>query len=379
MRKVFVGLFMLCGAVSAFAGPAGARDTGGAVYVASNAAAGNEILVFDRDARGALSLTRKVATGGAGTSGGLSNQSGLLLSADGRWLIAVNAGSHDVSVFRASGSNLALASRTSSGGQRPVSVTLYGDLVYVLNAGGVVGATDNIAGFRLDESGGLHPLPNAIQPLSGPNTEPAQVTFTSDGRFLAVTERATNLIGLFEVSRGHGGVEEDGVAGPGTFYPSAGITPFGFAVDRRGRLYVAEAAGGSPNASSLSSYELTEDGSLQVISPSVPTTQSATCWVVISQDGRSAFTTNTGSGTVSAYEIDPTGALTLRDGGAIAGNTGPDSAPADAALSAGGVFLYTRNGGNNTISVFRVNTDGTLTGLSTFGGLPGGANGLAAR
>ena len=73
------------------------------------------------------------------------------------------------------------------------------------------------------------------------------------------------------------------------------------------------------------------------------------------------------------------GTLVLRDLDGVAARTGAGSAPADAALSAGGQFLYTRNGGNGTISAFSVNDDGTLTSLSTFGGLPGGANGIAAR
>lgn len=94
---------------------------------------------------------------------------------------------------------------------------------------------------------------------------------------------------------------------------------------------------------------------------------------------RLAYITDAGSGTVSAYDIDPTGAIALRNPDGVAAQTGAGSGPADAALSAGGRFLYTRNGGNGTIGAFRVNGDGTLTALSTIGGLPSGANGLVAR
>lgn len=111
----------------------------------------------------------------------------------------------------------------------------------------------------------------------------------------------------------------------------------------------------------------------------MPTTETAACWLVITENGRSAFTTNTGSGTVSALRIDPDGTLVLGDQDGVAAHTGTGSAPADAALSAGDQFLYTRNGGNGTISAFSVNGDGTLTFLSTLGGLPGGANGIAPR
>lgn len=380
MRRALVALALVITSGSLTGDAAGGRagETDGVVYIASNSAGGNEILVFDRNERGSLSFARAVATGGLGTGGGLGNQGGLVLSADGLWLLVVNAGSHDVSVFHVNGTELVLTSRTPSGGQRPVSVTVDRDLVYVLNAGGAVGGADNIAGFRLDRRGRLLAIPDAVQALSGPNTGPAQIGFTPDGEFLVVTERATDLIAVFSLIGGeHGG--KDGVARPGTFNLSAGLTPFGFAFDRRGHLHVAEAAGGASDASSVSSYQVKHDGSLEVISGGVPTTETAACWLVITADGRSAFTTNTGSGTVSAFRIDPEGMLALRDEDGVAADTGAGSAPADAALSAGSQFLYTRNGGNGTISAFSVNGDGTLTPGSIVGGLPSGANGIAAR
>jgi hypothetical protein len=71
--------------------------------------------------------------------------------------------------------------------------------------------------------------------------------------------------------------------------------------------------------------------------------------------------------------------LTLRDADGVAATTGPGSAPADAALSAGSRFLYTLNGGNGSVSAFRVDGNGALIPLLTLTGLPAGANGLAAR
>lgn len=340
------------------------------VYTATNGVSGNRVLVLDHDERGGLSFVASVATGGIGTGSGLGNQGGLVLSADGRWLVVVNAASDDVSVFRVRDTKLALTSRVASRGRRPVSVTIDRELVYVLNAGGSLGEVDTIAGFRLDRRGRLHPIPEAVQPLSGPSTAPAQVSFTPDGAFLVVTERATSLIGVFPLT-------DDGVAAPGQFYSSAGLTPFGFAFDRRGRLLVSEAAGGVADASSASSYTIGRDGSLEVITGAVPTTESAACWLVVTQNGRFAYTTNTGSGSVSAFGVDRSGALSLRDADGVAATTGPGSAPTDAALSNGSRFLYTLNGGNGSISAFRVDGQGALIPLMTLMGLPAGANGLA--
>jgi 6-phosphogluconolactonase (cycloisomerase 2 family) len=49
------------------------------------------------------------------------------------------------------------------------------------------------------------------------------------------------------------------------------------------------------------------------------------------------------------------------------------------ALTDNGRFLYSLNSGTNTIGVFRVHSNGSLTRLPFTGGLPSGANGLAAR
>src|SRR5215470_20167871 len=79
--------------------------------------------------------------------------------------------------------------------------------------------------------------------------------------------------------------------------------------------------GGKPNQSAASSYSASDDGVLSVISVSVPNSQTASCWVVISNSGKLAFVSNTDSGTISSYRINAeNGSLALLD--AIAANTG---------------------------------------------------------
>lgn len=74
-------------------------------------------------------------------------------------------------------------------------------------------------------------------------------------------------------------------------------TPFGLEFDARGDLLVSETFGGRANASALSSYEVDEEsGALSIVSASVPTNQTAACWVVTARHGRFAYVTNTGSG-----------------------------------------------------------------------------------
>ncbi len=136
----------------------------GALYVATNATTGNAILVFPRAGDGTLGAPSSFGTGGKGSGGGLSNQGGVVLTHDSRWLLVVNAGSNEVSVFAVEPDGLELTDRVSSGGVQPVSVTAFHELVYVLNAGG----TGNITGFRLSDDGRLHPLRHSTRALSSP-------------------------------------------------------------------------------------------------------------------------------------------------------------------------------------------------------------------
>lgn len=339
----------------------------GRVFTATNAAAGNEIVIYHRAANGSLSAAGRVATNGLGSGGGLGNQGGLLLSKNGRWLFAVNAGSNEISTFAVRRGTLSLTDKVSSGGTRPVSVTVHGDLLYVLNGGG----TNNITGFSIGEWGKLTPIPNSTRPLSAAATGPAQIQFTPDGDALVVTEKATNKIDLYTV--------EDGIATGPAVRDSNGITPFGFAFDKRGHLIVSEAFGGAANQAALSSYEISDDGTnLNIISPSVKDNQSAACWVVVTRNGRYAYTTNTASGSVSGYRVAKDGKLTLLGNGLTA-IIGAGSGPIDAALSKGSQFLYVLNAGIGTVNGYRVEANGSLTPINNVGGLAPGANGLVAN
>ena len=338
-----------------------------AVYTSTNGKAGNEIVAYQRGSDGALTLQGKVATNGLGTGGGLGNQGALALTKNGRWLFAVNAGSNEISAFAVRTSGLVLVDKVPSGGQQPVSLTLHDDLLYVLNAGGI----NNITGFSIGESGKLTPIENSTKPLSGTATGPAQVQFDPEGEVLVVTEKATNKIDLYAV--------EDGVADGPLVRDSNGTTPFGFAFDRNGHLIVSEAFGGGANKSALSSYNLFEGKALQVISGSVGTQQTAACWVVVTRNNRYAYTTNTGSGTVSGYRVTHGGALSLLNADGRTAVIGAGSAPTDAALSRNSQFLYVLNSAIGTVSGFRVEPDGSLSPAGTIGGLAAGVTGLVAR
>jgi len=347
------------------------RAVVGAVYTMTNATDGNEVVVFDRRAGGGLHRVGAFSTGGTGAGAGLGNQGGVVLSDDGRWLLVVNAGSNQLSLFSVGRHGLRLADTVDSGGARPISVAIHRDLVYVVNAGGLAGSTDNVAGFRLGRHGRLSPLPGSARSLSADSTDPAPVAISPDGRFLLVTEKATNTIDTFPLDR-------HGYAGDRVENPAAGVTPFALAFGKRDQVFVSEVFGGADDAGAVSSYELTEDGFLEVISASVANTETAPCWLVVTRDGRYAFTTNTPDDSLSAYAIDFGGHLELVDPDGRSAEPGAGTNPLDMDLTDDGRFLYTLDIGTNTISVFRVGPSGSLTLLGAVPGVPG-ANGLAAR
>lgn len=367
--------FKLLGAALALASlslPAVATDDGdndegfrsGKVFTSSNAVGANELLVYAAGPGGQLTLQTRLATQGHGTGTGLGNQGAVTLSGSGRHLFVVNALSNTVSTFSVRRSGLTLESTVDSGGQRPISVTEHDGIVYVLNAGGA----GNVAGFR-NLRGTLSPLTDSVRPLSASGgTGPAQVGFDNDGEVLVVTEKATNKLTTYRV-------RHDGRIGAPVVTASVGVTPFGFAFDRRGNVLVSEAFGGAANASAVSSYGFEDGAQPLAISRSVADTQSAACWVVVTPNGRYAYVTNTGSGTISSYAVQKSGKVSLNQAVAAAAGAGP----IDAAIAATGRALFVLNSGSQTISSFSVGTDGSLANAGSVAGVPAGANGLAAN
>jgi 6-phosphogluconolactonase (cycloisomerase 2 family) len=334
------------------------------LYTETNSASGNQIQIYKTLPDGNPTLVAEVETGGLGNGAGLGSQGALALSVGHHFLFAVNAGSNEVSSFEIGPWGLKRVSRVASGGATPISLTTHRDLLYVLNAGG----SGNIAGFRIHHNGALSPIAGSSQPLSSSTSGPAQIGFDRDGDTLVVTEKNTNRIVVYPVHKDLAGAPE--------VHASHGMTPFGFAFDRRDDLLVSEAFGGQANASALSSYDF-DDGGLSLESGSVPSEQTAACWVVTARHGRFAYVTNTGSGTVTGYKIAHDGELTRLTADGITGVTG--GGPTDAVTDRDSDTLYVLTPSIGQIVTFHVNANGSLTKLGTAAEVAGTAAGLVAR
>ncbi|HEX4008423.1 MAG TPA: beta-propeller fold lactonase family protein [Solirubrobacteraceae bacterium] len=358
--------FAALGAPAAFA-HSGYSPVVGHVYVNDNTAGSNAVAAFARHADGSLSSVpgSPFATGGAGNGTGTGSQGALQESASGHYLLAVDAGSNQISVLRIApdGSLRQVPGGTvPAGGAEPVSIAVHRHLVYVANDG--AGAS-NYTGFVF-WGGHLFPLPGSTYAL--PDTaQPGDVLFNATGTLLAGTRVGTSQIDSFAVSR-------DGRLRPaaGSPFSAQGVGPFGseFRPTNPNQLFVSNAHGG-PGAGTVSAFRVASDGTLSSIGASpFADDQTAPCWVEISHDGRFLFTVNTAVPSISRYAISPGGALTLLGSTPFSGGA---SGPFDARLSPDGDTLWVVDDASAQVSAFRVD-GGNLTELpSSPTALPTGA------
>ena len=174
----------------------------GYVYVNDNSATNNAVAGFRRHPDGSLTPLpgSPFTTGGAGTGTAIGSQGSLQPAFGGRYVLAVDAGSNQISVLavRGDGSLRPVRGGTvSSGGTEPVSIAVHDNLVYVANAG--AGAS-NYTGFVLGRDGVLRHLPGSTVALPD-DAQPGDVLFNGTGTRLAGTRVGTSRIDSFVVGR----------------------------------------------------------------------------------------------------------------------------------------------------------------------------------
>ena len=339
----------------------------GYTYVDGNTAPANTIDGFARHADGSLTplAGSPFSAGGAGLGSGLASQGAIQVTADGRYLLAVDAGSNQISVLRltANGVPVLAGQPVSSGGITPVSVAVspFG-LVYVANQGN---GGSGYSGFRLNPVGKLIPVPHSTVAVPA-GSGLGDVFFNAPGNLLIGTRTGTSLIDSFVVLP-NGRLS----AAQGSPFAGQGLGQLGaeFSPTRPSQLFVSNAHNGT-GLGTVSAYQ---DGFLGQLTPigSSPFAdgQTAPCWVEISHDGKYLFTVNTASANISSYAINRDGSLVLIGSFAIKGG----GADIDARLSPDGKYLLVDGSGMHFVSVFAVN-GGNLTEVpSSPTPLPAGA------
>lgn len=368
-----------------------AGQTQGGLYLMTNDSEENRILFYLRQDGGGLEFQESYVTGGLGSgttafsfADPLGSQSSLVMSPDGQWLFCVNAGSDEISVFRA-GPQPELADRVQSGGSYPVSLAFSRGLLYVLNAGDEA----NLTGFRMDRSGLLSRIISSTRALDleldddppDVSATPAMIGFSPGGDYLIVTlkqsrdDEEQGEILVYEMGR-----DDLPSAEPLSFPMEMGPVR-GFAFDGWGGLVVAETQG------SVSSYELGGSAGLTVITSSLDNTERETSWIVRNgSTGGFLYSANADSGTITGYATDEDGQLSLLNRSGVTAEVGRGGTryPSSLAASLDGRYLYVLNRSTrkkeveSSVNIFAVEEDGSLDYLTGIDELATGAQGLAA-
>ncbi len=360
----------------------------------------NQIVAYSRAADGTLTEIGVYDTGGVGenirNSGAnpLASQDPLIVSKDQRFVFAVNAGSESISSFRINEdysltpASLNVSTSGQTGAQNPVSLTVFEDVLYVVNTGNFVDANGDeldslpadrnrtnasIIGFRIGDDGSLTEMPGSEWTSVGANA--GSIEFNDTGEHLYITQRRTNEIihvtlgdDDLPITYSNGSIRVNEI-------PSITSQPFGtdlYPVDGGSILLVSEGNNGAAGLSALSTYFIEENGALTGISLSSgvegdPLTTGFTfgCWVefVETPNGDFAYVSNTPDGVITSYAVGDEGGLTRLE--SMAGFTGIEG---DDTQNGGGVldaeiaypFLYQVVNNDGRIAQFEIQADGSL-------------------
>jgi 6-phosphogluconolactonase len=334
------------------------------VYTITNPNGPNAIAAYERNTEtGELIFLGAYPTGGRGTGGLIDSQSPLVANAAGTLLFAVNPGSNDISVMSINDDG-SLALRDGPVPSRGAEPASLALRDDLLYVANKGDAVDppNYSGFFVNSDGTLTRIKRRIGLAFGDN--PTQVLFTRDGG---------TLLGI---RFGSGGLDSYAVKPNGRLRLRSQLNnqrgPFAAVVNPVAgeQLIVADAR--LPGAST---YVMSEDRTLTPIASVSNRPERAACWIVAHSDGSRAWVSNTGTNSLSLYTIGADGSLTLQGthGTAAYGRT-----PFEIALDPGNRFLYQLNvgAGNQSIHALRVTESFQDAGLADIGpiGLPAGSS-----
>ena len=303
--------------------------------------------------------------GGEGGFGGL----GTIGGGEGTTTTVVyvtNSGSNNVSGYTINSSTGGLAAIPGSpfanvSAPSAIAVSSNGFFAYAANS-----QANNVTAFRIGTNGALllgestTTTPNPI-PVG---TTPRAISISQDSRFLYVANSGSDSVTIFSI--GTAGVLTRVPPTTGNPNPAAagGSAPIALATPQTGRfLYVANSA-----SNTVTAFQIETSGLLTTVPPAGPGTNPISVSgtnptaLAMSPNGQFLYVTNGASNTVTAFQVEPSGLLTLVP--PTGSNPNPVSTgganPNGIAVASNGAFLYIANGEGN-VSAFTIGSNGLLT------------------
>ncbi len=364
---------------------------GDIVYFETNDANGNAVLAyFHKNDSTLVPLPGSpFSTGGLGIAnpgqglGPDDDDNQLRITTDKKFLLAVNAGSNSIAVFRIYDHGLlspVAGSPFYSGGQNPVSIGEFGKYLFVVNkAVSPVADKDpdpNYTVFTIDGDGKLWPVPNStFETTEG--SSPSQALASGDGRFLFGADflgfMAMPAVGTLRSFNIHGNGTISPVAGTPLTIPAAGGALGLWQNPRANVLYV-----GFPLAGMVGVYDINVSTGALTFNKSVAAGP-AVCWLRTNSDGSDLYALNSAENTVSVYNTSTPASpsaiqkLVLKDAGpdyTAMGMAFPTSEDFSLSFSPSGKTLYVicqytnpdfSLGNYNLLHVLKVGVDGMLS------------------
>ncbi len=361
----------------------------GAVYAMSNNLKINTIIAYTRTASDEFVFLGEFQTGGKGAvlnSGSgvdpLISQNSIVVTPNKKFLLAVNAGSNSVTVFRImSDFKLKVISTAPVFGKGPVAIAVnrFGRLVYVASAdldGRFKSAADSmgaLTGFTLSSSGRLRRIGRSLRKLP---TRPSDVVFAPDDRSLVVASnnafsdalpKMSDAVLSFHVFRG-GLLSIRPVDGSSSTTPGSppdrslpaiiGLT----VVKVRGVQFVVVPEIRTGQTGSVSSFKLSSAGKLSPVSvdvligTSITEGERAPCWIVFNSRKNAFFVTDAATGSVSSFRFKA-GRVKLISAVAASGVSSLDGA-IDVAITPDDKFLLVHGGVAGEVGVFKIQKGG---------------------
>ena len=305
-----------CGGGSDNSASSAATNT---LYVSTNdpATGRNAILGYRRAADGNLTPlpSSPYLMGGTGVTnpgqldGPDDDDQNVIVSADHKYLYAVNSGSNTIAAFSiaSDGSLTAVpGSPFASKGIEPVSLGISGDKLYCVNKNQDPGQTQTSDGanytvFQVASNGTLSYVPGSTVTASK-DASSSQALISPNGKFLTDAQEGTSLLRSFKI--GLDGLLTDVPGSPLTLPLVDGTqaAPLGLATHpTQNVLYV-----GFVNVGRLGVYSIDPvSGALSLITH-VRNSGNEICWLIGTKDGKSLYTDNMLSNSVSHYDLtDP--------------------------------------------------------------------------